>query len=143
MGTSWVLNPLSHNGNSKLFSMYGKMRDSGLTESIPLIYTLAMRDQHPAFLHPESAQGAHFRLLALWPISILCVLIGPVTFFTHIVVGTTGYANAQASPGNGVEAGGVGRVVQLAPIKKRGALWISASCWSGRLHCHFSCPSCS
>ena len=38
--------------------MYGKMPESGLLEIIPLICALTLQCQHPAFLHPESPQGA-------------------------------------------------------------------------------------
>jgi len=38
--------------------MYGKMRESGLIEIIPLISTLTIEGQYPVFLHHESLQGA-------------------------------------------------------------------------------------
>ena len=38
--------------------MHGKMQESGLIEIIPLICTLTIQGQYPAFLHPESRQGA-------------------------------------------------------------------------------------
>ena len=38
--------------------MYGKMRESGLTEIIPLISTLTIEGQYPVFIHHESLQGA-------------------------------------------------------------------------------------
>ena len=34
------------------------MQESGLIEIIPLVGTLTIQGQHPAFLHPESPQGA-------------------------------------------------------------------------------------
>ena len=38
--------------------MFGKMEESGLTEIIPLICTLAIWGQHPVLSYPESSQGA-------------------------------------------------------------------------------------
>ena len=38
--------------------MNGKMQESGLIESIPLMCTLAIQGQYPAFLHPESPSGS-------------------------------------------------------------------------------------
>ena len=38
--------------------MSEKMQASGLIEVIPLIGTLAIWSQYPAFLHPDSPQGA-------------------------------------------------------------------------------------
>ena len=45
--------------------MYGKMQESGLTEIIPLICTSAIWSQYPAFLHPESPQGAQLGVIAV------------------------------------------------------------------------------
>ena len=41
--------------------MYGNMQESGLTEIIPLKCTSAIWGQYPAFLHPESPQGAQLQ----------------------------------------------------------------------------------
>ena len=38
--------------------MYGKMQEAGLIEIIPLMCTSVIWGQYPAFLHPESPQGA-------------------------------------------------------------------------------------
>ena len=40
--------------------MYEKMQESGLTEIIPSICTLAVWGQHPVLSHPESPLGALF-----------------------------------------------------------------------------------
>ena len=45
--------------------MYGKMQESGLTEIIPLMCTSAVWGQCPAFLHPETPQGAQLGAAAL------------------------------------------------------------------------------
>ena len=39
------------------FSMCGKMQESGLTEIIPLMCTLAIYGQYLVLSHPESPQG--------------------------------------------------------------------------------------
>ena len=39
--------------------MYRKMQASGLTEIIPLIFTLAIWGQYPVLSHPESPQVHH------------------------------------------------------------------------------------
>ena len=44
--------------------MHGKMQESELTEIIPLIGTLTIQGQYPAFLHPESSQGAQLEVAA-------------------------------------------------------------------------------
>ena len=36
--------------------MYGKMQESGLTEVIPLMCTLAIWGRYPVFSHPEFPQ---------------------------------------------------------------------------------------
>ena len=40
------------------FSMYGKIQESGLTEMIALVWTLALWSQYPMFFHPVSPQRA-------------------------------------------------------------------------------------
>ena len=37
------------------------MQETGLTGIIPLIYISALWGQHPAFVHPESPEGAQSR----------------------------------------------------------------------------------
>ena len=43
----------------------GKCQESGLTEIIPLKGTSAIWGQDPAFLHPESPQGAQLGTAAV------------------------------------------------------------------------------
>ena len=45
--------------------MYGRMKESGLIEIVPLICTLATQGQYPAFLHPESPQGSQLGMDAV------------------------------------------------------------------------------
>ena len=45
--------------------MYGKVQESGLTEIIPLMCTLAIWGQYPPFFHPEAPQGAPLGLAAV------------------------------------------------------------------------------
>ena len=42
----------------KMLPMYGKMQESGLTETIPLTCTSAVWGQHAVFLHAEFSQGS-------------------------------------------------------------------------------------
>ena len=45
--------------------MYGKMQESGLTEIIYSICALTILGQYPAFVHPESPQGAQSGMAAV------------------------------------------------------------------------------
>ena len=69
--------------------MYRKMQESGLIKTIPLICTLIIWGQDPAFLHPESPQTAKFggqRGYSGWcldGLNILYLLIRQVTSFIH------------------------------------------------------------
>ena len=69
--------------------MYGKMQESELIEIIPLICTSATWDQYPAFLHPESSQGAQSGVAAvasglrLDGCNILFLLIWQPTFLVR------------------------------------------------------------
>ena len=45
--------------------MYGKRQESGLIGIIPLICTSAVWGQDPAFLHPESPEGAQLGAAAV------------------------------------------------------------------------------
>ena len=64
------------------FSTHGEMQESGLIKTIPLICTLTIWGQYPAFLHPESPWGAQSscRGWGLDGYNIHCLLIWWVTF---------------------------------------------------------------
>lgn len=68
-----------------LVFFFGKVQESGLTESIPLICTSTIWGQQPAFLHLESPQGAVGGGYSGYSFDghILCLLIGQVTLHPH------------------------------------------------------------
>ena len=66
--------------------MCGKVRESGLTEIVPLMCTSALWGRCPVLSHPESPQGhrggscSGCRLRGHYT---LCLLIRQLTFFVH------------------------------------------------------------
>ena len=71
--TYWLINN---------FSTHGEMQESGLIKTVPLICTLNIWGQYPAFLHPESPWSAQSSCSG-WGLdgyNIHCLLIWWVTF---------------------------------------------------------------
>lgn len=59
------------------------MQESGLSETTPLIYALAVWGQRPVLSHPEFPPGAPLGVPAVIWWHILCLMMWQATFSTH------------------------------------------------------------
>ena len=61
-------------------TLYGRMQESGLIDIIPLVCTLTIYGQYPAFLHLESPAFFHLRVAA---VAAVAAGLMPATSFVY------------------------------------------------------------